>query len=100
MPTYPAWRGFPGGSLVKNLPVTQEMCVPSLGGEGLLEEGVATHSSILAWEIPWTEEPSGLQSIGLQKELDMTEQAWVQTLALKSNLTLNSCEALGKWLNL
>ena len=48
------------------------MQVRSLGQEDPLEEGVATHSSILAWRIPWTEEPGGLQSIGLQ-ELDTTE---------------------------
>ena len=46
---------------------TLEKGVLSLGGEGPLEEGMATHSSILAWRIPWTEEPSGLQSIGLQR---------------------------------
>ena len=57
---------FPGGSVVKNPPVKQETQVRSLGGEDPLEEGVATHSSILAWRIPWTEEPGGLQSIGLQ----------------------------------
>ena len=45
----------------------QEMRVQSLGQEDLLEEEMATHSSILAWEIPWTEEPGGLQSMGLQK---------------------------------
>ena len=59
--------GFPGGSAVKNPPVTQEMqetWVPSLGQEDLLEEGMATHSSIPAWRIPWTEEPGRLQSIG------------------------------------
>ena len=61
---------------------------------------MATHSSILAWEIPWKEEPVGLQSIGLQKELDMIEHAWAQTLALESSLTVDSCEALGRWLNL
>ena len=43
------------------------MRVHSLGQEDPLEEGMATHSSILAWEIPWTEEPGGLQSIGLQR---------------------------------
>ena len=43
------------------------MWVRSLGQEDPLEEGVATHSSILAWRMPWTEEPGGLQSIGLQK---------------------------------
>ena len=51
----------------------QETCVPSLGWEDPLEREMATHSGILAWEIPWTEEPGGLQSMGLQKELDMTE---------------------------
>ena len=45
----------------------QETWVRSLGWEDPLEEGMATHSSILAWKIPWTEEPSGLQSIGLQR---------------------------------
>jgi len=50
----------------------QEMQVRSLGWEDLLEEEMATHSSILAWKIPWTEEPGGLQSLGL-KESDMTE---------------------------
>ena len=48
------------------------MWVPSLGQEDLLEEGMATHSSILAWRIPWTEEPGSLQSIG-HTELDTTE---------------------------
>ena len=45
----------------------QEMWVQSLGGEDPLEREVATHSSILAWEMPWTEEPGGLQSMGLQR---------------------------------
>ena len=60
-------KGFSGGSAGKNLPVMQEMQVQSLGGEDCLEEGMVTHSSILACEIPWTEEPGGLQSIGSQK---------------------------------
>ena len=55
--------GFPGGSVVKNSPAMQETQVRSLGQENPLEEEVATHTSILAWEIPWTEEPSGLQSM-------------------------------------
>ena len=46
---------------------TQEMQVKSLGQEDPLEEGTATHSSILAWRIPWTEEPGGLQSMGSQR---------------------------------
>ena len=50
--------------MVKNLPARQETWVPSLGGEDPLEEGMATHSSILAWRIPRTEEPGGLQSMG------------------------------------
>ena len=61
------WKGFPGGSSVKNLPAMrelQESQFPSLGQEDPLEEGMATHSSILAWRIPGTEEPGGLQSIG------------------------------------
>ena len=46
---------------------TEEMEVQSLGWEGLLEEGMATHSSILAWEIPWTEEPGGLRSMEFRR---------------------------------
>ena len=56
--------------MVKNLPTNagvQETWVRSLGREDPLEKEKATHSSILAWEIPWTEEPGGLQSMGLQK---------------------------------
>ena len=56
-------RGFPGGSAVKNLPTKQEiwkMWVQYLGQEDILEKEMATHSSILSWKIPWTEEPGGL----------------------------------------
>ena len=56
--------------MVKNLPAlqeTEEMQVGSLGGEDSLEEIVATHSSILAWRIPWTEDSGGLQSMGSQR---------------------------------
>ena len=59
--------GFLGGSVVKNLPAKQEIHIQSLGQEDLLERKIATHSSILAWEIPWTEEPGRLQPKGLQK---------------------------------
>ena len=52
--------------LVKNLPTMQETQVRTLGQEDALEKKMATHSSILAWRIPWTEEPGGLQSMGLQ----------------------------------
>ena len=53
--------------MVKNLPAMQETWVRSLGQEDVLEKRMATHSSILAWRIPWTEEPGGLQSVGLQR---------------------------------
>ena len=62
---------IPGGSVVKNLHAMQETRVWSLGQEDPLEKEIAMHPSILAWEIPWTEEPGGLQSMGSQ-ELDMT----------------------------
>ena len=52
---------------VKNLPAMQEIEVQSLDWEDPLEKGMATHSSILTWIIPWTEEPGGLQSMGLQR---------------------------------
>ena len=53
--------------LVKNLPATQKTWIWSLGREDPLEKGMTTHSSILAWRIPWTQEPGGLQSMGLQR---------------------------------
>ena len=56
--------GFP--EMVKDLPAMKETQVQSLGQEDPLEEGMASHSSILAWEIPWTEKPGRLQSVGLQ----------------------------------
>ena len=52
---------------VKNLPAMQETWVQSLGQEDPLEKGMATHASILAWRIPWTEEPGVLLSMGLQR---------------------------------
>ena len=55
--------GFHAGSVVKNLPAVQEMWVWSLGREDPLEEEMATHSSILAWRVPWPEKPGGLQSM-------------------------------------
>ena len=62
--------GFPDGSAVKNLPAiqeTQEVCVRSLCREDPLEKEMTTHSSILVWEIPWTEEPCRLQFMRLQR---------------------------------
>ena len=60
-------RSFPGGSVVKNLPANAGdlSSIPGLGRS--LGEGMATHSSILAWRTPWTEEPGRLQSMGSQK---------------------------------
>ena len=52
---------------IKNLPAMQETQVQPLGWEDPLEKGMATHSSILAWRIPWTEDPGKLQSMGLQR---------------------------------
>ena len=54
--------------MVKNPPAAQETWVQSLGGEGPLEKEAAIHSSVLAWEIPWREEPGGLQSMGSQRD--------------------------------
>ena len=62
--------GFPGSSVVKNPPANaemQEMWARSLGQEDPLKKELVTLSSILAWEIPWTDEPGGLQSMGSQK---------------------------------
>ena len=53
--------------MVKNPPAMEETRIQSLGREDPLEKGMATHSSILAWRIPWTEEPGKLQSMGLQR---------------------------------
>ena len=64
------YLGFPSGSAVENLPAMQEtweIWVCFLGWEDPLEEEMTTHSSILAWRIPWIEEPGGLQSMGLQR---------------------------------
>ena len=61
-----------GASLVaqmlKNLPAIQETQVLSLGQEDPLEKGISTHTSVLAWKSPWTEEPGGLKSIGMQSQ--------------------------------
>ena len=65
--------GFPVAQTVKNVTALQETRVWSLGQEDPLEKGIATHSSILAWRSPWTEEPGGLQSMGSQT----AEDDWV-----------------------
>ena len=59
--------------MVKNPTAMQETCIRSLGQEDLLEKEMATHPTILAWEIPWTEEPGGLQSIGSQSQTQLND---------------------------
>ena len=60
-------RGFSGAQMAKNPPSTLETRIPSVSGDDILEKGMVTHSSILAWRIPWTEEPAELQSMGSQR---------------------------------
>ena len=74
---------------VKNLYTMQETRVRSLGREDPLEKGMATHFSILVWRIPWTEEPGGLQSMGLQ-EWDTTERLTHTTHGTWLDKRLNS----------
>ena len=71
--------------MIKKLPARQETLIRSLGWEDPLEKKMATHSSILAWKIPWTEEPGGLQSIELQKS-----QTQLSDLA-EHNLSMIAC---------
>ena len=70
--TFTIYWGSLVAQIVKNWPSMWEIWVQSLGREDLLEKGMATHSSILAWELPWSEEPGGLQSKGSQKP-DITD---------------------------
>jgi len=65
-PLHYSWASLVA-QMIKNLPAMRDTWVPSLGWEDPLEEGMATHSSIPAWRIPWAEEPGGLQSIGSQR---------------------------------
>ena len=83
---YRCLRAFPGGAsgkrILLSMQETQKTQVRSLGLEDFLEEEMETHSRILCWRIPWTEEPGGLQSMGI-KESDTTEAAecthlWIQ----------------------
>ena len=70
--------------MVKNLPAMWETWFRSLGQEDLLEKGMATHSGILAWRIPWAEEPGGLQSIELQSHTtEATEHVCMQLSKIK-----------------
>ena len=68
--------GFPGGLVVKNLPAKVGTWVWPLDGEDPLEEKMATHSSIIAGEIPWAEEPGRLQSMGLQSGTQLSDWAY------------------------
>ena len=85
-------EGFPGSTVVKNLPAkqeTQETQVWSLSWEDPLEKEMATHSSILAWEIPWTEEPGELQSmrsqrVGCNWAHTHPNNAWIANILLKT----------------
>ena len=79
------WRhmAYLVAQMVKTLPAMQETWVRSLGQKDPLEKGMATHSSILAWKIPWTEESGRLQSIGLQRVgHDSSDLACMQTVSM------------------
>ena len=71
----PKHKRLPGDSVVKNPPAIEETWVRSLGREDPLEKEMATHSTTLAWRIPWTEAPGGLQSMGLQSETRLSMHA-------------------------
>ena len=74
--------------MVKNLPAMQETQVRSLGQEDPLEKGMVTHSSILTWRMPWTEEPGGLQSMGSQR-VSTTERLTYFFIIIEYNSILN-----------
>ena len=76
--------------MAKRLPTMQETQIPSLGLEDPLEKETATHSSILAWKVPWTEEPGRLQSAGLQR----VRHDWANSLSFFLPIP-NNCDVLG-----
>ena len=76
--------------IVKNLPAMQETWVKSLDQGDLLEKEMATHSWILAWRIPWTEEPYGLQSVGRQR---VRHNRLTNTLSMNMKVCINSCNS-------
>ena len=82
--------GFPGSSVIKNLPARQEMWVPSLGREDPLEEGMTTHSSILARRTPWTEEPGGYIVHGVTKGQTRIKQLSAHTHIHTQSVTSNA----------
>ena len=83
-------------STVKRLPTMRETWVPSLGREDLLEKEMATHSSILAWKIPWMEEPGRLQSMGTQR----VGHDWVNSLSLKISADGDCSHEIKRYLSL
>ena len=90
-------EAFPGGSVVKNLPANAgdvKTRVQSLGQEDLLEKEMEAHSSIFAWQIPQTKKPGRLQSMGITKDLDMTEQLKSNNIHEKNPEKLNNSQ---KW---
>ena len=98
--------GFPGGSVVKNPLVMQETWVRSLGGEDPLEKNMATHSSVVAWRILWTEEPGGLQALRSQR----VRHDWsngtrtqacmsVTSIKLEKRIKQKSTGKISNWLN-
>ena len=81
--------GFLGGSVIKNSPATQETQVQPLGWEDPLEKGMETHSRILAWRIPWTEEPGGLQSMVLQSRIPLSNYHFIKLMCHSTALCLS-----------
>ena len=95
--------GFPGGSVVKNVSAKQEMRVWPLGREDPLKEEMATHSGILAWEVPWTEEPVGYSPWGCKEsdatwQLDNTNQVstWKDVHHSQESVSPLCCRSVGK----
>ena len=79
--------GFPGGTVVKNPPAMEETWVQSLGQEDTLEEDMATHSSILAWRIPWTEESSRLQSLHSQSGTQLNDRVCMHKVSVTAAMS-------------
>ena len=79
---------------VKHLPAVRGTWVRSLGWEDPLEKEMATHSSTLAWKIPWTEEPGGLQSMGSQR----VGHNWVNTFILNTHKQMSACKTGETWI--
>ena len=83
-------EGFPGGTVVKNPPAMEETWVQSLGQEDPLEEDMATHSSILAWRIPWTEESSRLQSLHSQSGRQLSDRICMHKVYVTEAMSIAS----------